>query len=645
MKEVPVAKYKTQILWLIIIGVLVMAFSNFGPDHSDDNMISYSQFLSKVDGGVIASVSIQGEDIRAMGTDDKVYETYLPMQDRYLLGELIKKKVNVVGEPPAKQGLLTQMIIGWLPFIILIGVYFYFMKQMQGGGRGGPMSFGRSKAKLMAEDQIKVTFKDVAGCEEAKHEVVEIVEFLRDPARFQKLGGRIPRGILLVGPPGTGKTLLAKAVAGEAKVPFFTISGSDFVEMFVGVGASRVRDMFDQAKKQSPCIIFIDEIDAVGRHRGAGLGGGHDEREQTLNQMLVEMDGFGDNSGVIVIAATNRPDVLDPALLRPGRFDRQVVVPLPDIKGREQILQVHMTKVPLEKDASAQVIARGTPGFSGADLANLVNEAAIMAAREHKNLVSMQDLEKAKDKIMMGAERNSMVMDEHEKNLTAYHEAGHAIVGLSVEQHDPVYKVSIIPRGRALGVTMFLPERDRYSYTKQRLMSQIASLFGGRIAEELIFGRDNITTGASNDIERATQLARNMVTRWGLSDTMGPLVYGSEEGEVFLGRQTSKSNDISDATTHTIDAEIRHLIDKNYTLAKTILEEKISILHKMAAALMKYETIDEHQLAQLMKGDDCDPPKGWDDKSSSGKPAQSDESKAAQKSEAASDPLASTGSV
>ena len=645
MKEVPVAKYKTQILWLIIIGVLVMAFSNFGPDHSDDNMISYSQFLSKVDGGVIASVSIQGEDIRAMGTDDKVYETYLPMQDRYLLGELIKKKVNVVGEPPAKQGLLTQMIIGWLPFIILIGVYFYFMKQMQGGGRGGPMSFGRSKAKLMAEDQIKVTFKDVAGCEEAKHEVVEIVEFLRDPARFQKLGGRIPRGILLVGPPGTGKTLLAKAVAGEAKVPFFTISGSDFVEMFVGVGASRVRDMFDQAKKQSPCIIFIDEIDAVGRHRGAGLGGGHDEREQTLNQMLVEMDGFGDNSGVIVIAATNRPDVLDPALLRPGRFDRQVVVPLPDIKGREQILQVHMTKVPLEKDASAQVIARGTPGFSGADLANLVNEAAIMAAREHKNLVSMQDLEKAKDKIMMGAERNSMVMDEHEKNLTAYHEAGHAIVGLSVEQHDPVYKVSIIPRGRALGVTMFLPERDRYSYTKQRLMSQIASLFGGRIAEELIFGRDNITTGASNDIERATQLARNMVTRWGLSDTMGPLVYGSEEGEVFLGRQTSKSNDISDATTHTIDAEIRHLIDKNYTLAKTILEEKISILHKMAAALMKYETIDEHQLAQLMKGDDCDPPKGWDDKSSSGKPAQSDESKAAQKSETASDPLASTGSV
>ncbi len=611
------SKYKTQILWVIIIAVMVLTFSNFGPDHTDDNTISYSQFLSKVEGGLIATVNIQGDEIRALGTDDKVYQSYLPMQDRYLLGELIKKKVNVVGEPPAKESLLTQIIIGWLPFLVLIGVYLYFMRQMQGGGRGGPMSFGRSKAKLLAQDQIKVTFKDVAGCEEAKHEVVELVDFLRDPSRFQKLGGRIPRGVLLVGPPGTGKTLLAKAVAGEAKVPFFTISGSDFVEMFVGVGASRVRDMFDQAKKQAPCIIFIDEIDAVGRHRGAGLGGGHDEREQTLNQMLVEMDGFGDNSGVIVIAATNRPDVLDPALLRPGRFDRQVVVPLPDIKGREQILQVHMSKVPLEKDASADVIARGTPGFSGADLANLVNEAAIMAAREHKNLVSMHDLEKAKDKIMMGAERNSMVMDEHEKNLTAYHEAGHAIVGLSVEQHDPVYKVSIIPRGRALGVTMFLPERDRYSYTKQRLMSQIASLFGGRIAEELIFGRDNITTGASNDIERATQLARNMVTRWGLSDKMGPLAYGSEEGEVFLGRQTAHTKEISDETTNTIDAEIRHLIDKNYALAKSILEEKIAILHKMAAALMKYETIDEHQLAQLMKGEDCDPPKGWSDQSSS----------------------------
>ena len=637
-------KYKTPILWVIIIAVLVMAFSNFGPSHGGDGTISYSKFLSKVEGGDIASVNIQGQNIRAMGTDDKVYETYLPMQDRYLLGELIKKKVNVVGEPPAQRGLLSQMLISWLPFIILIGVYLYFMRQMQGGGgRGGPLSFGRSKAKLLTEDQIKVTFKDVAGCEEAKHEVVELVDFLKDPGKFQKLGGRIPRGVLLVGPPGTGKTLLAKAVAGEAKVPFFTISGSDFVEMFVGVGASRVRDMFEQAKKQSPCIIFIDEIDAVGRHRGAGLGGGHDEREQTLNQMLVEMDGFGDNSGVIVMAATNRPDVLDPALLRPGRFDRQVVVPLPDIKGREQILQVHMNKVPLEEGCDAEVIARGTPGFSGADLANLVNEAAIMAARAHKKLVSMHDLEKAKDKIMMGSERKSMVMDEHEKKLTAYHEAGHAIVGLSVPQHDPVYKVTIIPRGRALGVTMFLPERDRYSYTKQRLMSQIASLFGGRIAEELIFGKENVTTGASNDIERATSLARNMVTKWGLSDKMGPLVYGTEEGEVFLGKQQGQTNEISDETTNTIDSEIRHIIDENYTLAENILKEKMEILHKMADALMKYETIDESQLAQLMKGEDCDPPKGWDDKPSASdeQPPKSESDISAKNTNAADDGLAS----
>jgi cell division protease FtsH len=641
-----VAKYKTLILWAIIIVVLALAFSNFGPNHGMGNNISYSQFLSKVEDGKIATVNIQGNTIRAMGSDDKVYETYLPMQDRYLLGELIKKKVNVVGEPPEKQGFLMQMIISWLPFIILIGVYFYFMRQMQGGGgRGGPMSFGRSKAKLLSEDQIKVTFKDVAGCEEAKHEVVELVDFLRDPGKFQKLGGRIPKGVLLVGPPGTGKTLLAKAVAGEAKVPFFTISGSDFVEMFVGVGASRVRDMFEQAKKQSPCIIFIDEIDAVGRHRGAGLGGGHDEREQTLNQMLVEMDGFGDNSGVIVVAATNRPDVLDPALLRPGRFDRQVVVPLPDIKGREQILEVHMNKVPLEKDCNAEVIARGTPGFSGADLANLVNEAAIMAAREHKKLVSMHDLEKAKDKIMMGAERKSMVMDEHEKKLTAYHEAGHAIVGLTVPQHDPVYKVTIIPRGRALGVTMFLPERDRYSHTKQRLMSQIATLFGGRIAEEQIFGKENVTTGASNDIERATAIARNMVTRWGLSDKLGPLVYGSEEGEVFLGKQTQQSNDISDETTNAIDEEIRHIIDENYALAESILKEKEAILHKMAEALIKYETIDEAQLAQLMNGEDCDPPKGWDDKPKSDEPPKADASSTTASHNASGDGLAGTGSA
>jgi len=644
-----VAKYKTQILWLVIIGVLILAFSNFGPSHGGGDSISYSKFLSKVEAGQITSVNIQGQNIRAMGSNDKAYETYLPMQDRYLLGELIKQKVNVVGQPPEKEGFLGQMIISWLPFIILIGVYFYFMRQMQGGGgRGGPMSFGRSKAKLLSEDQIKVTFKDVAGCEEAKHEVVELVDFLKDPGKFQKLGGRIPRGVLLVGPPGTGKTLLAKAVAGEAKVPFFTISGSDFVEMFVGVGASRVRDMFEQAKKQSPCIIFIDEIDAVGRHRGAGLGGGHDEREQTLNQMLVEMDGFGDNSGVIVVAATNRPDVLDPALLRPGRFDRQVVVPLPDIKGREQILEVHMKKVPMDDTCDAEVIARGTPGFSGADLANLINEAAIMAAREHKKLVSMHDLEKAKDKIMMGAERKSMVMDEHEKKLTAYHEAGHAIVGLTMPQHDPVYKVTIIPRGRALGVTMFLPERDRYSYTRQRLMSQIATLFGGRIAEELIFGKENVTTGASNDIERATQLARNMVTRWGLSDKLGPLVYGSEEGEVFLGKQTQQSNDISDETTNTIDSEIRKIIDDNYALAESILKEKDSILHKMAEALIKYETIDEHQLAQLMDGKDCDAPKGWDDKpKSDDKPTKPDAAPEtdAQKPKTTDDGLAGTGSA
>lgn len=490
------------------------------------------------------------------------------------------------------------------------------MRQMQGGGGKNPMSFGKSKARMLNEDQVKVTFKDVAGVEEAKEEVHELVDFLRDPGKFQKLGGRIPRGILMVGSPGTGKTLLAKAIAGEAKVPFFTISGSDFVEMFVGVGASRVRDMFEQAKKHAPCIIFIDEIDAVGRHRGAGMGGGNDEREQTLNQLLVEMDGFEGNEGVIIIAATNRPDVLDPALLRPGRFDRQVVVPLPDIRGREQILKVHMGKVPADEDVNPSVIARGTPGFSGADLANLVNEAALFAARTNKRLVSMVDLELAKDKIMMGAERRSMVMSDKEKELTAYHEAGHAIVGRSVPGHDPVYKVSIIPRGRALGVTMFLPIEDRYSYTKQQLESQISSLYGGRLAEEMIFGPEAVTTGASNDIQRATELAHNMVTKWGLSDNMGPLSYGEEEGEVFLGRSVTQHKSVSDLTAKQIDEDVRALITRNYDRAKNILTENAEKLHTMAKLLIKYETIDSDQIDAIMEGREPGEPKGWDDKSS-----------------------------
>jgi cell division protease FtsH len=498
--------------------------------------------------------------------------------------------------------------------LLLIGVWIFFMRQMQGGGGGrGAMSFGKSRARMLSEDQVKVTFSDVAGVEEAKEEVSELVEFLRDPGKFQKLGGKIPRGVLMVGSPGTGKTLLARAIAGEAKVPFFTISGSDFVEMFVGVGASRVRDMFEQAKKHAPCIIFIDEIDAVGRHRGAGLGGGHDEREQTLNQLLVEMDGFEGNEGVIVIAATNRPDVLDPALLRPGRFDRQVVVPLPDVRGREQILRVHMRKVPLADDVRPNIIARGTPGFSGADLANLVNEAALFAARANKRLVDMDDFDRAKDKIMMGAERRSMVMSDEEKKLTAYHEAGHAIVGLKVPSHDPVYKVTIIPRGRALGVTMFLPEEDRYSYTKQRLESQISSLFGGRIAEEIIFGGDSVTTGAQNDIQRATEIARNMVTKWGLSDKLGPLTYGEDDGEVFLGHSVTQHKNISDGTAHDIDEEVRLFIDRNYDRAEQILRDNMDKLHAMAEALVKFETIDENQIKDIMEGKPPRPPEGWDD--------------------------------
>jgi len=522
--------------------------------------------------------------------------------------------VVIDARPPEQQSLLVQIFISWFPMLLLIAVWIFFMRQMQGGGGGrGAMSFGKSRARMLGENQVKVTFNDVAGAEEAKEDVAELVEFLREPAKFQKLGGKIPRGVLMVGPPGTGKTLLAKAIAGEAKVPFFTISGSDFVEMFVGVGASRVRDMFEQAKKHAPCIIFIDEIDAVGRHRGAGLGGGHDEREQTLNQLLVEMDGFEGNEGVIVIAATNRPDVLDPALLRPGRFDRQVVVPLPDLRGREQILKVHMRKVPLADDVKASVIARGTPGFSGADLANLVNEAALFAARSGDRVVSMVHFEKAKDKIMMGAERKSMVMSEEEKKLTAYHESGHAIVGRLVPEHDPVHKVTIIPRGRALGVTMFLPTEDRYSYSKQRLESQICSLFGGRIAEELIFGPEKVTTGASNDIQRTTEIARNMVTKWGLSERLGPLTYSEEEGEVFLGHSVTQHKNVSDETAHIIDEEIRRIIDTNYQRARKILTENMDKLHMMAEALMKYETIDAQQIDDIMSGKPPRPPKDWDE--------------------------------
>ena len=532
---------KNILLWVVIAVVLMSVFNSFGPKVAPSAQMSYSQFLQDAKQGRIAQVTIDGRAIMGRTSGGERFTTYSPETDNSpMIGELLNHGVEIEGQPPEKQGLLMQIFISWFPMLLLIGIWVFFLRQMQGGGAGrGAMSFGKSRARMMSEDQIKVTFADVAGVDEAKEEVAELVEFLRDPGKFQKLGGKIPRGVLMVGSPGTGKTLLAKAIAGEAKVPFFSISGSDFVEMFVGVGASRVRDMFEQAKKHAPCIIFIDEIDAVGRHRGAGLGGGHDEREQTLNQLLVEMDGFEGNEGIIVIAATNRPDVLDPALLRPGRFDRQVVVPLPDVRGREQILKVHMRKVPLADNVKPSVIARGTPGFSGADLANLVNEAALFAARANKRDVDMDDFEKAKDKIMMGAERKSMVMSEDEKKLTAYHEAGHAIVGRLVPAHDPVYKVSIIPRGRALGVTMFLPEGDRYSYSKQRLESQISSMFGGRIAESIIFGPEQVTTGAQNDIERATDIARNMVTKWGLSDRLGPLTYSEDDGEVFLGRSVT----------------------------------------------------------------------------------------------------------
>ncbi len=606
---------KNLLLWLIIAAVLLTVFNNFNVP-SSATKLNYSEFLQMVDNGQVRKVAIDGLTIDGERQDGSHFTTIRPnVVDMDLISDLLKNNVVVEGREPEKQSIWTQLLLASFPILIIIAVFMFFMRQMQGGAGGkGPMSFGKSKARLMGEDQIKTTFADVAGVDEAKEEVKEIVDFLRDPSKFQRLGGKIPRGVLMVGSPGTGKTLLAKAIAGEAKVPFFSISGSDFVEMFVGVGASRVRDMFDQAKKQAPCIIFIDEIDAVGRHRGAGLGGGHDEREQTLNQLLVEMDGFEGNEGIIVIAATNRPDVLDPALLRPGRFDRQVVVGLPDIVGREQILKVHMRKVPVEDDVNAAVIARGTPGFSGADLANLVNEAALFAARSNKRTVSMLEMELAKDKIMMGAERKSMVMSEKEKMNTAYHEAGHAIVGRLVPEHDPVYKVSIIPRGRALGVTMFLPEEDRYSHSRQSLISRICSLFGGRIAEEITLGAEGVTTGASNDIQRATELARNMVTKWGLSEKLGPLMYDDESEEVFLGRSAGHAQKVySPETAQRIDDEVRSIIDGCYEKARQILNDNMDKLHKMAEALMKYETIDTEQIDAIMAGNEPKPPKGWGD--------------------------------
>lgn len=591
---------KNLFLWLIIAIILVSVFNNFGPQRTNDQKVSYSKFLKDVDSGNVSSVVIEDRNIKGTSKDSQKFDTYIPMDDPFLLKALVSNDVTVTGQPPEKRGFLAQMFISWFPMFIFLAIWIFIMRQQMGGGKGGAMGFGRSRARLLGENQVKITFKDVAGVEEAKEEVKELVDYLREPQKFQKLGGKIPRGVLLVGSPGTGKTLLAKAVAGEAKVPFFTIAGSDFVEMFVGVGASRVRDMFEQAKKHSPCIIFIDEIDAVGRHRGAGLGGGHDEREQTLNQLLVEMDGFSGNEGVIVIAATNRPDVLDPALLRPGRFDRQVTVPLPDIKGRQFILDVHMRKIPAADDADSKVLARGTPGFSGADLANLVNEAALFAARKNKRIVEMIDLEMAKDKILMGAERHSMVMKDDEKKLTAYHEAGHAIVGLVVPDHDPVHKVTIIPRGRALGVTVFLPTEDRYSHSRQRLESQLSTLFGGRIAEALIFGEEAVTTGASNDIKRATEIAKGMVKKWGLS-SLGPIAFDDDEGEVFLGNSMAKQTaSVSNHTFEKIDNEIEAILTRNYKRAEKILKENMDKLHVLATALIRHETVDIDQIKDIM---------------------------------------------
>jgi cell division protease FtsH len=601
------------ILWLFVIAVIFFMVTRFSG--ASVSTVPYYQFVEEVRRGDVESAQFDSETITFVTKAGTKYRTDSPETDNTEVITLLDKKgVKYSAAPRERLGFLGQLFLQAFPVLLFLGLFWYLMRQMQGGGSGrGAMSFGKSRARLLGEDQVNVTFADVAGVDEAKQEVVEIVDFLKDPGKFQKLGGKIPKGVLMVGSPGTGKTLLARAIAGEAKVPFFTISGSDFVEMFVGVGASRVRDMFEQAKKHAPCIIFIDEIDAVGRHRGAGLGGGHDEREQTLNQLLVEMDGFEGNEGIIVIAATNRPDVLDPALLRPGRFDRQVVVPLPDVRGREQILKVHMRRVPLAEDVKPSIIARGTPGFSGADLANLVNEAALFAARANQRLVSMSEFERAKDKIMMGTERRSMVMSEKEKLNTAFHEAGHAIVGMSLPEHDPVYKVTIIPRGRALGVTFFLPEEDRYSYSKQRLESQITSLFGGRIAEELAFGPDAVTTGAANDIERATSLARSMVTKWGLSDRLGPLTYAEEAGEVFLGRSVTQHKQVSDETARLIDEEVRRVIDTNYKRARDILTANRPKLDIMAQALIKYETLTEDQLKDILAGRDPKPPADWDD--------------------------------
>ncbi len=607
---------KNILVFVVIIVVLLSVVQGLsGVSGGQPQSKDYSDFLQQVRSGQVAMAEIEGQKIRFGNREPYPYYTISPETDNNtLIGLLDSNGVDFSAAEPQSQSLIGQLLISSFPILLLIGVWIYFMRQMQGGGGGrGAMSFGKSKARLLGEDQVGVSFADVAGVEEAKAEVSEVVDFLKDPSKFQRLGGKIPTGVLMVGPPGTGKTLLAKAIAGEAKVPFFTISGSDFVEMFVGVGASRVRDMFEQAKKQAPCIIFIDELDAVGRHRGAGLGGGHDEREQTLNQMLVEMDGFEGNEGVIVIAATNRPDVLDPALLRPGRFDRQVVVPLPDIRGREQILKVHMRKVPLDDDVKPGIIARGTPGFSGADIANLVNEAALFAARANKRVVSMEQFEQAKDKIMMGTERRSMVMSEKEKRNTAYHEAGHAIVGFLVPEHDPVYKVTIIPRGRALGVTMYLPEEDRYSTSKQQLESRISTLFGGRLAEELVFGSEAVTTGASNDIEQSTEIARNMVTKWGLSEKLGPLTYSEDEGEIFLGRSVTQHKQVSDITVHLIDEEVRAIVDRNYDRAKKLLESHLDKLHAMSDALIKYETIDHSQIEEIMAGKEPSPPADWDD--------------------------------
>ena len=605
---------KNLLLWVVVAIVLMMVFQSFSPNTAGPQEVQYSQFMEEVRNNRIRSVDI-AEDERTISferTDGARGTVIAPRRDERMIDDLINHNVDIKQAPPATGPSLAYILINFLPVLLIIGFFFFMMRQMQQGGGKGAMSFGKSRAKLLNEEQTKVTFADVAGCDEAKEEVSELVEFLRDPSRFQKLGGTIPRGVLMVGPPGTGKTLLARAIAGEAKVPFFSISGSDFVEMFVGVGASRVRDMFEQAKKHSPCIIFIDEIDAVGRHRGAGLGGGHDEREQTLNQLLVEMDGFEGGEGVIVIAATNRPDVLDPALLRPGRFDRQVVVGLPDVKGREQILKVHMRKVPLDEGVDAMIVARGTPGFSGADLANLVNEAALFAARENATDVRMDHFDRARDKILMGAERRSMAMSEDEKTLTAYHEAGHAIVGRLVPEHDPVYKVTIIPRGRALGVTMYLPEGDKYSMNRVAIESQLCSLYGGRVAEELIFGEDKVTTGASNDIERATKIARNMVTKWGLSDEMGPIAYSEDEDEVFLGRSVTQHKSVSDDTARKIDEVVRGILDKAYERTRAILTENIDKLHAMSKLLLEYETIDVPQIDAIMEGRDPPLPMGWD---------------------------------